>query len=272
LTGGWKKLIRKTLSSIIISLILIILFSFSVYAQPNVPMKPTTNIYVQDYARMISQPTVAQISEEAGKLDLKTTAQVCIVTINNLVGNSIEEYANTLFRKWGIGSKGKDNGVLLLISKEDREMRIEVGYGLEGRINDAKAGRMIQVLSGYLKQGKNDEGIYYTFSSIAKEIYDEYGITDKSNKYQGKVNSTNRANNTKTSTNIDYRWVIAVVVVFLLLMSNRPGRRFLGILFQILLSIGLRGRGGGGFGGGGSGGGGSFGGGSSGGGGASGKW
>jgi uncharacterized protein len=252
-------------------IILIIIFSENVYAQPSFPQKPTTNIYVQDYAGMISKPTAARLLMEARQVDLKTTAQVCIVTINSLEGNSIEDYANTLFRKWGIGNKSRDNGILLLVSKSDREIRIEVGYGLEGRINDAKAGRMIQALSGYLEQGKNDEGIYYTFSLIAKEIFDEYKITGESVKYQEKVETADKENRRNVSTNIDFKWVIAAVVIFLLLMSNRPGRRFLGILFQILISMGLRGRGGkgGGFGGGSGGG---FGGGSSGGGGASGKW
>ena len=262
---------RKTLASILITIVLIIMVSCSVYAVPSFPSKPTTNIYVQDYAGMMSQPTVTQILEEARQVDLKTTAQISIVTINSLDGNNIKEYANGLLRKWGIGNKTKNNGILLLLSRSDKEIGIEVGYGLEGRINDAKAGRMIQALSGYLKQGKNDEGIYYTFSSIAKEIYDEYGITGESAKYQGVVNAADNQNIPKATAKINIRWIIAVFVIFILLMSNRPGRRFLGILLQILISISFRGRGGGGFGGDSSGGGG-FGGGSSGGGGASGKW
>lgn len=260
---------RKIFSSILISIALIVILFCNGYAQPSYPGKPTTNIYVQDYAGMIGQATETQILEEARQVDLKTTAQICVVTVNSLGGYSIEDYANGLFRKWGIGNKAKDNGVLLLLSKADREIRIEVGYGLEGRINDAKAGRMIQGLIRLLKQGNNDEGIYYTFSSIAKEVYEEYGITGEATKYQRQVEIVDKQNSNNGSVNIDYRWIVGVVLIFLLLMSNRPGRRFLWILFQILLSVGFRERGG--RGGGGSSGGG-FGGGSSGGGGASGKW
>jgi uncharacterized protein len=264
---------RKSLTLILFSLALISIFSYSSYAQPSFPNKPISNIYVQDYAGMIDQPTQGQILEEARQVDVSTTAQICIVTIASLEGYSIEEYANELFRKWGIGNNVKNNGVLLLLSKSDRAIRIEVGYGLEGRINDAKAGRLIQTLSGYLKQGRNSEGIYYVFSALAKEIYDEYGVTGEAAKYKEKVAAEDSKNNSKVSTNIDFRWIIAVFVIFVLLMSNRPGRRFLGILLQILLSLSFRGRGGrGGFGGGEGSGGGGFGGGSSGGGGASGNW
>lgn len=136
------------------SIILIIIFSYGAYAEPSFPSKLSTNVYVQDYAGMISKPTVAKILEEARQVDLKTTAQISIVTINSLEGYSIEEYANGLFRKWGIGNKTKNNGILLLLSRLDREIRIEVGYGLESRINDAKAGRMIQGFKWVFEGGK----------------------------------------------------------------------------------------------------------------------
>lgn len=86
---------------------------------------------MNDFASVIDSEYKQQIQNEAVLLYEKTGAQVVIVTINSLDGESLEEYANLLFREWGIGSSEKDNGVLMLVSVGDRLSRIEVGYGLK---------------------------------------------------------------------------------------------------------------------------------------------
>lgn len=95
--------------------------------------------------------------------------------MDSLEEESIEDFSTKLFRSYGIGSEEEDNGVLLLLAKEDREVRIEVGYGLEGAINDAKAGRILDLFSlPYFEHDKWDEGILNGFKEIVKEVKWEY--------------------------------------------------------------------------------------------------
>jgi uncharacterized protein len=88
------------------------------------------------------------------------TGEISVVIIPTLAGDSIEEYSIALAREWGIGQKGKDNGALLLIAKDDRELRIEVGYGFEGTLTDAKSSRIInEVITPRFKVGNYEVGV-----------------------------------------------------------------------------------------------------------------
>lgn len=100
-----------------------------------------------------------------------------MVIIDTLQGLTVEDYAVELFRRWGIGQKGKDNGVLLLVAIKDREMRIEVGYGLEGAIPDGKAGRIRdEYIIPYFKEEDYSKGVYYGYLALAKEVAKEYNV------------------------------------------------------------------------------------------------
>lgn len=141
-------------------------------------VKPTNDFYVNDYAGVLSSETEAYIIQANVDLEQKTGAQIVIVTVNSLEGYSIEEYATELFRNFGIGDKNKNNGVLLLCSTGDRMFRIEVGYGLEGRLTDGKTGRIQdEYIIPYLKNDNYDEGIKNGFSAVLEEIAAEYGVT-----------------------------------------------------------------------------------------------
>ena len=110
-------------------------------------------------------------------MEEETGSQVVVVMINSLEGLEIEDYALKLFRQWGIGDKDKNNGVLFIISKNERKIRIEVGYGLEGALPDGKVGN---ILDNYvipaLKNDDYDSGIYMGFSALVNVICSEYGI------------------------------------------------------------------------------------------------
>lgn len=146
-------------------------------AAANIPQPPMHNIYIADYAKMMSESEREKLLTIGKDLDSKSGAQIVVVTVNSLEGESIEEYANTLFRSWGIGDKAKDNGVLLLIAKEDRKFRIEVGYGLEGAITDGYAGEVLDGMKSDFKQEYYDSGILTAYSLLAQKVYDEYGIS-----------------------------------------------------------------------------------------------
>lgn len=139
--------------------------------------KPTSNFFVNDFAGVIDSDTERQIQSVAVRLYEKSKAQVVVVTINSLEGESLENYAVRLFREWGIGDTKENNGVLILISVGDRLSRIEVGYGLEGALPDGKTGR---IQDNYMipafKEGDYSRGILGGFLAIVQEVYNEYGI------------------------------------------------------------------------------------------------
>jgi uncharacterized protein len=116
------------------------------------------------------------------KLEDKTTAQLVVVTVDDLGGRPLEEYATDLFREWGIGSAEKNNGVLLLLDIGGRQSRIEVGYDLEGILPDGKTGRIQdRYMVPHFQEGDYNEGILQGFEALISEVYTEYGY-----EYEGK--------------------------------------------------------------------------------------
>ncbi len=134
--------------------------------------------YVNDTANIINAENEKYIIDINKKLYEKTGAQIVVVSVNNLEGKSIEDYATELFRDYGIGDKEKNNGVLFLVSVEDRKTRIEVGYGLEGKLTDGKTGRILdQYVVPYFSDNNWNDGIKHGFDAILREICEEYSIT-----------------------------------------------------------------------------------------------
>jgi uncharacterized protein len=99
---------------------------------------------INDFASVLDETTEQELASLVETVERETTAQIAVATVTSLEGQSVEEYALKLFNAWGVGQKGKDNGVLVLVAPTEREMRIEVGYGLEGVLPDGLAGRVIR--------------------------------------------------------------------------------------------------------------------------------
>src|SRR5512136_1845270 len=115
---------------------------------------------VTDDAQILSEETIKLLSESLKAHEERTTNQIAILTIPTLSGESIEDYAVRVFKEWKLGQKGKDNGILMVVVPNDRRMRIEVGYGLEGTMTDAMAGRIIRnIMTPKFKKGDYDGGI-----------------------------------------------------------------------------------------------------------------
>jgi len=130
---------------------------------------------VNDYARMLSPETARQLDARLADFERTDSTQVVVLTIASLEGESLEEYAIKVAQAWGIGQKGTDNGALLLVSKGDRKVRIEVGYGLEGRLTDALSGRIIdRVIVPAFKAGRFDAGITDGVGAIIEAVRGEY--------------------------------------------------------------------------------------------------
>ncbi len=255
--------LRKTLLFFIFSVLFTVNTADAVV--PEVPERPYA--YVMDLANIITPDVERTLNLYLGELERKTTAQIVILTILSLEGESIEDFSIRLAEKWKIGQKDKDNGVIITVSLRDRKYRFEIGYGLEGILPDGFVGTLgRRYFVPYFRQGKFSEGILRATVAIAERIASSEGVTLSIPEGVRVVQVQKRK--------VGALEAVAGVLFFIIAawLFIRHPRLF---LFMLLLSgTGRRGGwySGGGFGGGGFGGFGGGGGGGFGGGGASGGW
>ncbi|HWT64726.1 MAG TPA: TPM domain-containing protein [Terracidiphilus sp.] len=233
--------------------------------------KPTD--YVSDFAHVLSPDAVAKIDSLCAQLDhTKANAQIAVVTVKTLEGEDSAQWANELEDQWKMGRKGSDRGVLVLLAVDDRKRRIEVGYGLEGILNDAKLGDIGRAMVPYLRARDYDNAVLLAVGQVGQTIADDAGVTLTGQQVQA-------------APHMHQSRSISPLLMFVLILIFFGGFGLLRLLlFLGLLGGGFRGGpwlGGGPFIGGGGGGGGNdsggggfggFGGGSFGGGGAGGDW
>ncbi|MFM5243980.1 TPM domain-containing protein [Aeromonas media] len=218
------------------------------------PTFPALSGRVVDEAALMSRKQAHQLTQQLAAFEKRSGIQLVVVSVDSLDGETIEEYGYQLGRHWGIGQKGKNNGVLLLIAQDERKVRIEVGYGLEGALPDAIAANIIQtrILPAF-KRGDMVAGVVAGSQSIMKALAGEYQPVE-----QPKSDSDGGP------------WLFILVVIAMIVLHNLRGggggpggRRRAAYMAGGFGAGSFGGRSGGGF----SGGGGSFGGG-----GASGGW
>ncbi len=132
--------------------------------------------HVNDFADFISPDAERLIEGMAAEVRAKTGAEIAVVTVRTTGGEDVEEYAVELFTDWGIGRKGEDNGLLILVAVDDRQMWIKPGYGLEGAIPDAFAHRIYyDVLRPAFRAGRQDAGLVRATRMLAERVMAEYG-------------------------------------------------------------------------------------------------
>ena len=229
--------------------------------------------YVNDFAGVLNSATVEELTGLCTEVDQKAKAQIAVVTIKSLEGDAVEDFANRLFKKWGVGTKGTDRGVMVLLSVGDHKYWTEVGYGLEPILPDGKVGGFGRDMVPLLRQGDYNDAMRQMARQIAEVIAQDSHVSLDSLAHSPALPRAPDRDGQElhlTGRQILVLLIILVIVGPILL-------RFLGPLFLLSLFTGGFGRGGsGGWGGGGFGGGGGgfggFGGGSSGGGGAGGSW
>lgn len=231
------------------------------WAQPQVPPAPAGSLYVQDYAGVLSNESKSRINSLGSQLAAKTKAQVVVVTVKSLEGAALEDYALAILREWGIGDKTLNNGVLMLVAVGDRQSRIEVGYGLEGALPDAKTGRIQDdYMIPWFQQGDYNKGIVNGYMALAGEVAKEYQLELKTD---AKPVQKSKAHQDQSWFDTLPWWGQILLAAGVLSLFVIDWLFFGGTITYLLLSL-LRGRGGGG--------GGGWGGGSGGGGGSSRKW
>jgi uncharacterized protein len=244
--------------------------------------------YLSDFARVVDPASKTAIENYCAQVEKATGAQIALVTIDTLDGEPVEDAANDLYRRWGIGKKGADEGVLFLLVIRERRSRLEVGRGLEPIITDADAGAVLREMKPALREGRYGDAMLMAAQSIGEQIAQAKNVTIPNAAVPPPVRR-------QPPSHVDIPWPLIVMGIFLLFWvigrSGGGGRRggygggyrgggFLpGLILGNVLGGGrswggYSGSSSGGFGGYDSGGGGfgGFGGGDSGGGGASGSW
>ena len=230
--------------------------------------------HVSDFARVLDAASKAKIENYCRRVKEATQAEIAIVTIQKLDDEPIADVANALYRQWGIGGKATNEGVLFLISMQERKTRLEVGYGLEAIIPDGFLGGILREIRPAMRERRYGEAMSGVAQILGSRIAQSKGVTIPD------ILSRRRS---AEPDGLPWPLIVIGIVVALMIFSSMGGgggrgRRGMGMPFPIFFpgNFGGGGSGGGGFGGydsGGSGGGfGGFGGGDSGGGGASGDW
>lgn len=246
----------------------LLLFFSLLSAEDVLNLKPKG--FLNDYANVLDNNNQNRIEYLLRVLKQRSGIEFAVVTVNSIGEDSIEEAAEELFQKWGIGEKGKDNGLLFIIAVKERRLRFEVGYGLEEVITDGLAGRVRdQYTVPYLKDNKYDQGVYASVIAIISILNNYYNLNIDFNNKEGILLKTKQRKKSLLP-------VIFKLIFFLIIIMGGFGRFFPFFFFPFLMGgssnrgsyHGGFGSGGGSFGGGFGG----FGGGMSGGGGASGSF
>jgi len=210
------------------------------------PARP--DAHVEDFAGILSSQTTSNIEDLLTQLNLKAHARIEVVTLKSLDPDksgaqpSIEEFATALEDKWKVGEKGTDRGLLLIISLNPRKYRFEVGYGLEGILNDAKVGDIGREMQPYLRTGNYDQAISIAVGELAQDIAADANVTlDTSRVPQDQV--YDRRPQAQIHISPIRALLFGLVIVFVLGALIRSGHA--GLLFFFLLNMLGGGRGGG---------------------------
>jgi uncharacterized protein len=160
---------------------------------------------VNDNANMLPADAKLRIEQKLAAFEQQTGAQVVVLTLPSLEGEPVEDFSLRVAEAWKLGKKGKDNGVLFLISKQDRRMRIEVGYGLEGNLTDLKSGRILSdVVAPYFRNGDFGGGIEHGVDAILASLQGQEVVPTDADAQDG------RTTGEKALTGIIFALVIGV--------------------------------------------------------------
>lgn len=172
-----KKKVAVVISAIFLT---VQILTFSVFA--GVIPEPTSVFFVNDYADILTENDRENMQQQGEKLYKACGAQVVVVTVNDMGGDSLENYSLALARSWGIGSKENDDGVLLLLSVSERQVRIEVGEGLEGALPDSKTGRILDIYGmDDFRNNLFSSGLASVYEVLINEVRAEKGLDYKEN-------------------------------------------------------------------------------------------
>ncbi len=189
-------LLNKILLIILLSLQVIV--SGQVLDKDGIPNAPSPPRLINDFAEILSVPNKQSLEDKLLAFNDSTSTQISIVTVTTIGDYSIEDYAVRLGRKWQIGQKGKNNGILILVAKDDRKIDIEIGYGLESYVTDYDSKHIIdELILPAFKQSN-----YYK------------GLDDATNRLIAQLQGTYTAD----KRNDNNKWTILTIIIIVLLI------------------------------------------------------
>ena len=205
--------------------------------------EPTEEFFVNDFANVLSKNDaeaifsagVALDAAVAKRLGKETGAQVVAVTVKTTEGEDPSDYALRLGREWGVGDKDDNNGVVILLATEDREVFVSVGYGLEGALPDSKVGRLIDNYGyDYFAENEFSAGMKSLYTAVIREVYAEYDLDIPEN-----ISAIQKYSPDVDPTDVGISWlIIALIVIICFIYSWSHG---------LFIPFGIIGRGFGGF-------------------------
>lgn len=212
--------------------ILLLLIPTGANAAPNEIPSPVGDIYVQDFADLLTEDEENQLRNIGRNVEDSTTSQIAVLTVESIGETSIEEYAVNAYRAFRLGTAENNNGILLVLAVKEKKIRIEVGYGLEGMIPDGKAGRILDEYAiPHLQKGQPNLALMNTFQALANETagVNEFGSQAVQEPEQQKLPIPT--------------WLLIIIIAAVVMLDFMF---FGGMLTYALLSIISRGGGGGG--------------------------
>jgi len=210
--------VKKSILPLLLVITIIISGSVAYAQSDEIFPEPTDTFYVNDFADLIEDEVENNILKV--NLNYENTLekpQIVVVTVPDMQGLDEYTYPVKLFKKWGIGNDEYDNGILLFLSLDERKIKIEVGYGLEGTITDAEAGRILDSSLDYLSEGDYSVGLENIFFQLANRVNEEYG-------YDGDVIFSDVNVNVKEENNsADFGSMIKLIMLVVVLIIINGG-------------------------------------------------
>ncbi len=213
----------KKIFALLSAIILIISLSFSSFA---ITLPEATNdFFVNDFVNIIDEADESEIMKIGADLYEQTSAQIVVATIDSLEGYDVDEYALELGREWGVGSKD-NNGVIILLSLNDRQISIQVGYGLEGCLNDGKVGRILDEYAiPYLSNDDFSTGLIEAYKAVAYVVCEEYGVELNPDYqiYNYKVQNSHNSDSNEMPGAMIFVLTVAIIFIIMFLQKNSGG-------------------------------------------------
>ncbi len=212
---------------------------------------PPLKSRVNDYAAMFSKDTIQSLENQLETYERSDSTQIAVLTITSLQGDSLEDFSIRVADDWKIGRKGYDNGALLIISKNDRKIRIEVGYGLEGSLTDLLAGRIVDtIISPAFKQGQFDKGVQDGVQAMIRATQGEF--TGDGTAESGIIVADSQTASGGTGLSFKEFIVFLTIIIVIFISTKILGGHitiaaFAGVLIVPILGIIFTGNGGTGF-------------------------
>lgn len=218
-----KRIISPVVFLAVLSMLLSILSGCATSEKIPIPTVQK-DVYIYDDDNIIDDDIENELNQMLVQLEEKTEAEFAVVSVKSLLGRSIEDYSNNIFNTLGIGKKNKDNGVLLLFSRSDSKVRLEIGRGLEGCLNDAKCGRILDdYFVPYRESDEYTKATELTVNAVLNVIAEEYEID-----IEGlEKNLTLEKNSEESSDDGSFIWILLlillIVIVVTILFSDSSG-------------------------------------------------